>query len=355
MSKNKKTSKATSIAKQQPKWLKRLLITGSIVVGLVATGFMLDNWAFQPVPNPTFGVSFSIKQANEYGNDWRANYSALLDDLKFRHFRLMSYWDTIEPARGQFNFDDLDWQISEANKRGAKISLAIGLRQPRWPECHAPSWAHDLSGNDWKQALYAYMELVVKRYKDNPAIESYQLENEALNDWFGECQGTKDPQRLSEEFDLVKQWDPNHPVIMSLSDEHGLPINKPIPDEFGYSLYGIVYNTNFGPPGYVQYPAPVWWHRLRSAVIWLMHHKPQMAHEVQMEPWGPKPTYQMSTKEQNKSMNAHQIGVMADFVRRSGFDRADLWGGEWWYWRKVNGDPSMWEAVRDVLKSQPSY
>lgn len=349
MKKNKKASKKLANLPKTHRWRKPLFITLGVITGLIALGFILDNWVFQPVPNPSYGVSFSANQAKEYGNDWQANYTALLDDLHFKRFRLMSYWDVGEPTRGNFDFTDLDWQINEANKRGAKVTLAVGLRQPRWPECHQPTWAKALAGHEWRQALYAYMEVVVNRYKNNPAIESYQLENEALNDWFGDCKGTMDVERLKEELALVKRLDPNHPVIMSLSDEHGLPINQPIPDEFGYSMYGIVYNVNFGPPGYLPYPAPVWWHRLRSAVIMLMHHKPQLVHELQMEPWGPKSTYLLSTDEQNKSMSTTQIGKMTDFARRSGFDHIDLWGGEWWYWRKVNGDPSIWEAVRTAI------
>jgi len=54
-------------------------------------------------------------------------------------------------------------------------------------------------------------------------------------------------------------------------------------------------------------------------------------------------------------MSVEQIGKMTDFARRSGFQRADFWGSEWWYWRKVNGDPSIWEAIRDQLKQQKDY
>lgn len=333
------------------KWQKVLLIIAGVLAGLVALNFLLNNVVFQPVKNPVYGASFSVTQAKLYGLDWKANYLALLDDLKFKHLRLMSYWSSIEPERGKFDFADLDWQMDEAAKRGAKVSLSIGLRQPRWPECHPPTWADSLAGHSYKQALFAYMELVVKRYKDHPALENYQLENEFLNNWFGICDPS-DRERVVEEFNLVRQWDPDTPINMTLSDEHGLPLGQPTPDAFGFTMYRIVYNTNFGPRGYALYPASVWWHRLRAAVIYAIHHKPMTINELQMEPWGPGDNWYLTTEEQNKSMSVDQIAHMTDFARRSGFTRIDMWGSEWWYWRKVNGDPSIWEAVRKELQEQ---
>jgi len=343
--------------KKQPKhkkWVKILSIVGGVIAGVIALDLFLNHVVFQPVSNPVYGASFSVDQSRLYGLDWKANYLALLDDLKFKHLRLTSYWSDIEPVRGQFDFADLDWQMDQAAKRGVKVSLSIGLRQPRWPECHPPTWAGQLSGNAWKQALYAYMELVIKRYKDSPALDSYQLENEFLNNWFGICDPA-DRQRVIEEFNLVKQWDPKHPIEMTLSDEHGIPLGQPTPDSFGFTMYRIVYNTNFGPRGYALYPTSVWWHRLRAAIIYAIYHKPMAVDELQMEPWGPGDNWYLSTDEQNKSMSVEQIGKMTDFARRSGFQRADFWGSEWWYWRKVNGDPSIWEAIRDQLKQQKDY
>jgi hypothetical protein len=51
--------------------------------------------------------------------------------------------------------------------------------------------------------LYAYIETAVKRYDDtHPALESFQLENEALAWWFGDCRENPDAERIKEEFDL---------------------------------------------------------------------------------------------------------------------------------------------------------
>ncbi len=318
---------------------------------LLFCSWFADNFIFTPIKDPVYGVSFSIKQAQNLGVSWKENFIALLDDLQFKKFRLMSYWDDSEATRGEYNFSDLDWQFAEANKRGAKISLAIGLRQPRWPECHQPDWAEDLSYDEWKQALYAYMQTVVNRYKDNPALESYQLENEGLNNWFGECTNS-DRDRLIEEYNLVKQWDPTHEIIMGLSDEHGLALGDPVPDVYGFSVYQVVWNDKFIIDSYVTYPTPIWYHRLRAALITAVQNRPVIIHELQMEPWGTADTKYLSIEEQNKSMSVEQIAKNFKFARKIGIKEMYLWGGEWWYWRMENGDPSIWEAVRQQLQTE---
>lgn len=320
------------------------------IAGIYFSIFLLNTFVFTPVEHPTFGVSFSQKRATEMGLDWHANFTALAEDLQFKRFRLMSYWDLIENKRGTFDFKDLDWQMDLAARHGAKVSLAIGVRVPRWPECHEPPWAKEMGGNDWKQALYAYMQVVVERYKNHPALESWQLENEGLNNWFGTC-APPDRQRLIEEFDLMKKWDPDHPIIMTLSDQHGLPLGKPVPDQYGYSVYRTVWNDKIPPSGYATYPTPIWYHRLRALAIWLIQHRTVWIHELQMEPWGPRDTLYLTNEEQDKSMSVDQMGRMFKFGRQLGFDKIDLWGGEWWYWRKVNGDVRYWERVRQELRS----
>ncbi|MEO5690949.1 MAG: hypothetical protein ABIQ64_02065 [Candidatus Saccharimonadales bacterium] len=295
----------------------------------------------------TFATSFSVKQANQLGVSWRDNYIALLDDLEIRQFRLMSYWDDGEPAKDQMTFADLDWQMDEAAKRGAKVSLAIGLRQPRWPECHEPQWATALSPDEWKVELYEYISQTVNRYKNHPALESFQLENEALAWWFGDCREEPDAARINEEFELVKSLT-DKPVWMSLSDQYGLSVNKPIPDAYGYSLYLYVYNSVV-PGTYVNPSPPVWFHRARAVAIKSMHDKPFYLHELQLEPWGPKEIKQLSEDEQFITMSPEQIHYNLQYARKIGFDQVYTWGSEWWYWRNVNGAPEVWESIRTEI------
>ncbi len=37
------------------------------------------------------------------------------------------------------------------------------------------------------------------------------------------------------------------------------------------------------------------------------------------------------------------------FAREIGAREIYTWGSEWWYWRMVNGDPSIWNTVKDTF------
>lgn len=112
------------------------------------------------------GVTFIAPYATYLGQDPQETMSALTDELGLRQFRLVSYWSQHEKVQGQYDFSELDWQFAQAEKTGSTVSLAIGLRQPRWPECHAPSFYDTKQPREqWQPALEKYMTAVVQRYK----------------------------------------------------------------------------------------------------------------------------------------------------------------------------------------------
>src|SRR5581483_8742725 len=89
--------------------------------------------------------------------------------LGMKQVRLVSYWGDIEPTKGSYDFSTLDWEFALANQYHTKVSLAVGLRQPRWPECHQPDWVNGEPSSVWEPQLYKFMQAVVDRYKNNPA------------------------------------------------------------------------------------------------------------------------------------------------------------------------------------------
>ncbi len=325
-----------------------LLLYGLVVawVGLAYRDFKRAHAGEPDMP----GVSFSILYAKELGIDWQAAYLAMLHDLQIKHFRLMSYWETIEAKPGEYQFADLDYQMQQAVQAGAQVSLAIGLRQPRWPECHQPDWAANLSGPEKQAALDNFITRVVERYRGSPALASYQLENEALNTVFGTCSDfSRD--RLKHEFDLVKQLDSSHPIIVSVSNEYGVPLGQPRGDKVGFSIYRRVWDSTI-TKGYISYPFPAWYFGLKAAIIEKLIHRPVMIHELQTEPWGPKPTVQMTIPEQNQSMDADKVLASAKYAQKTGIREYYLWGGEWWYWRMTNfNDSSLWSAAKQIYSS----
>jgi len=298
------------------------------------------------VIDPTrFGVSFSVKQCRGFGLDAQETLGWLLHTAGFRRFRLMSYWNEHEGSPGAYDFSSLDQQIAAVGQAGGEVTLCLGARQPRWPENHWPDWAWQLAKPQRTAALLAYIQKVVERYKDSPAITSYQLENEALLAAFGE-RPEVDRERLRAEFDLIKKLDPSRPIIMTTSTSWGIPLRQPIPDIVGFSFYRILYGKG-------RYHHALHFPRLdqvRSLAEKLIHRRPSFIHELQLEPWGPTAIWKMPIAEQNKSMSVSHIRTNVALARRSKLYPIDLWGGEWWYWReKHHNDPSIIRVVRETL------
>lgn len=290
-----------------------------------------------------FGVSFSSKQCHNFKLDEAAALKFLLNELGFRRFRLMSYWNEIEREQGTYDFSSLDKQIAMIEAKGGVITLCLGLRQPRWPESHWPKWVLPLSQLEKYQAISELIEAVVERYKSNRAIISWQLENEALNRSFGN-NGDFNRFRLRKELEIVKQLDPSRPIIMTTSNTWGLPLRRPRPDLFGFTLY----QTQFKNGKYQHNKIPIKWWSLRAKLIKLILRRPSFIHELQAEPWGPQAIWEMSASEQAKSMNVDQLKKNIHSAKQTNLYPIDLWGGEWWYWRKLKSDDS--ELV-DVIKS----
>lgn len=292
-----------------------------------------------------WGVSFSVKQCRNFGLEPNEVLDWLIK-VGFRRFRLMSYWDEHEATKGKLNFKSLDEQIDTIAKAGGKISLCLGVRQPRWPENHWPAWALKLDRQKRTEAICAYIEAVVLRYKDNPAIENYQLENEALLKSFGENPDI-DRNRLRREFKLVKRLDPSKLVIMTTSTSWGIPLRRPIPDVVGFSFYQVIFNDRKGKYT-ISFHKP-WLDKLRAAAIKLIWRKSSFIHELQLEPWGPKAIWEMSKKEQDKSMSTSHILRNITLAASTGLEPIYLWGGEWWYWRMSKKDILTWEATKQGL------
>lgn len=290
-----------------------------------------------------YGVSFSIKQCRNFKLD-PAEALAWLLSQGWRRFRLMSYWNEHEVRSGQYDFATLDSQIEQIEQAGGVITLCLGVRQPRWPENHWPNWAWQLPKPERDAALLQFIETVVKRYKKRPCVISYQLENEALLEAFGE-RPEVDRQRLRTEYALVKRLDPVRPIIMTTSTSWGIPLRQPIPDIVGFSYYQVLYQ---GGKYRRSFHRP-WLDRWRAKVIRLLHGKSSFIHELQAEPWGPKAIWNMANQEQAKSMSLLQLQKNIAQAKATGLYPIDLWGGEWWYWRSRQGDDSLWQAAKRAL------
>lgn len=295
------------------------------------------------------GATFISDYATRLGVDPHETLYATIHELGVKNIRLVSYWKTIEVVPGTYDFSDLDWQFKMAEDAGVKVSLAIGLRQPRWPECHEPIWAQQQTKDVWYPKLKTFMTKVIERYQTSPALDSYQLENEFFLTVFGECKDF-DRQRLIEEAELVKRLDPHHTLIISRSNNGvGLPIGKPTPDMFAVSVYKRVWDKTI-TKRYFEYPFPAWFYASLAGGGKILSGKDLMIHELQAESWTPTgySIVDAPVSELYKSMNPERLRDRIDYAKGSGMKRIDLWGVEWWYQMKVKrGEPGLWDTARE--------
>lgn len=336
-------------------WHKLLIVvSGLLLLWVIAMFIIAQVYIISQRSKPlVIGTSFIPAYAESFGLDAQDTMDALIDDLGIRHFRLVSYWSQLEPSPGQYDFSLLDWQFEKAEKANAKVTLSMGLRQPRWPECHMPDWARTLPDAQWQPQLESFIAATVQRYKDSPALESYQLENEFFLKGFGICTN-HDRSRLVREYNLVKKLDPDHKVIISRSNNAlGWPIGEPTPDEFGISIYKRVWDAHL-THRYVEYPFPAWYYGFLAAWQELLLDRGMIIHELQAEAWPPnyRPISETDLAEQNKSFNAEMFRDRIEYGKATGMREMYLWGSEYWYYRKVMlGDATVWNVARDIFRT----
>ncbi len=330
------------------------IFTTLIVVVIVVSG-IFAYLANRPIPSPdtiTYGVTFSKFRADELRLDWKETYRALLEDLGVRHFRLVAHWQMVEPVEGVYQFEELDYQIRLAEEYGAKITLAVGRRLPSWPECHEPDWIRDYELEDQKEHIRRYITAVVERYKDSPALKWWQVENEPFIIGFaiGQC-GALDINFLEEEVALVKQLDPEHPVILAASGELGLWNNTwNRADVFGTTLYRYVYNADL--KSFITYPTTPGFFRAKRTFTELTTGKkiPAVISELGAEAWPIKAIVDTPLEEQLVRMNLERFNSIIEFASKTSFDEQYLWGAEWWYYLKeVHGKDELWKRAKELF------
>jgi len=330
-------------------WHKLIMILVTIFIFHLILIYCIARWYIHSTANQPLqlGVSFIPDYAQSLGVDPQENMDALLG-IGVKHFRLVSYWSDAEQTRGMYDFSQLDWQFKKAEAAKAKITLTLGLRQPRWPECHMPDWATNQPKSVWQPELEKYMQAVVERYKDSPALQDYQLENEYFLKGFGICTDfSRD--RLVSEYNLVKKLDPSKTVIVGRSNNAvGFPVGQPQPDKFSISIYKRVWDAGV-THRYLEYPFPAWFYGYIAGVQKIFNHRDMMIGELQAEAWAPngKQLQQISLDEQNKSMNAKRLDDRIGYGEATGMRQIYLWGAEYWYYRlHVLHDPSLWDVAQ---------
>lgn len=331
-------------------FLKKFFLWLLLVV-LAAVGFFYILAQDTPPESVSYGVTFSKFRTDELNLPWEETYRAILNDLEVKHLRLVAHWPMVEPQEDQFDFSVLDQQMRLAEAYDAKVVLAIGRRLPSWPECHEPEWVRSLSETEKRSEQLEYMEAVVNRYKDSPALAMWQVENEPFIIGFAyENCGSTDANFLEAEIALVKSLDPVHPVMLTASGELGF-WNRTWSraDVFGTTLYRRVWNRDLNT--FITYPTSPAFFRAKKRLTELMEgERPVVISELAAEPWPVKAIIETSLEDQLARMDIAFFEDTIRFAYKTGFETQYFWGAEWWYYLKEAHEyPQFWDRAKELF------
>lgn len=295
------------------------------------------------------GITFSKRYAEDINLDWREAYLATMDDLGAKKIRIPVYWDLVEKEEGRFDFIDLDWQMAEAEKRGAEIILAVGQKTPRWPECFVPEYLKQDDAKR-KERLVEFVRVVTERYRESKALKYWQIENEPFLE-FGICPEF-DVAVLDEEIAMARRTDPGHKIIITDSGELSLWVHAASrADIFGTTMYRTIYSPKVG---LYEYPIGPRFFQFKHWMNKIFANQDNaIVIELQAEPWIAGWTTAQSLEKQFESMNAPRLKDNVSFARKVGFPEIYLWGAEWWYWLKVKQNhPELWDTAKTMFQNQ---
>lgn len=333
------------------KFTKKLMLILIITAVIILILFFVGWLDFSFGKKASWGVTFSELQAQELGLNWKEAYTAILDELNPDLVRLVAYWEVIEKEKGILSYENLDWQVEQASQRNKKVLLTVGHKVPRWPECHQPNWANNLNKQELQDAVLNIVKNTIERYKNEPAIYAWQIENEALWPFFGNCP-KPDKNFLKQEVALAKSIDPSRQIVVTDSGELSLWLKSSgISEILGTTMYRIVWHKSMGFIKHYYY-TPLFY-RLRAEIIKkLKGQQKVIVAELQAEPWASKnrSLADMPIEEQFKCFSVNDLKDNLEFARRTGLPEVYLWGVEWAYWLKTKqNNDQYWKIMQNAL------
>ncbi|MFA4954358.1 MAG: hypothetical protein WC641_03545 [Patescibacteria group bacterium] len=325
-----------------------LALAGFCLVAVLA--FLFVGWP-KKTADVTYGASFSRPYAEELGLDPNKVLTAALTELNIKRFRIPAYFKLVEPERGKWDFAALDEQVKLIRGGGGQIILAVGEKLPRWPECWGPDWWKKLPREEQRQETLRYIEAVVTRYRESPAIMAWQIENEP-HFAYGDCPA---PEMLfiRQETNFVRGLDPKHEILTTDSGELSSWLTLGVfVDRLGVSVYRVVRNPLFGNANLHYWFLPPYFYARKALLLRPFGVKSIYVSEFQMEPWSNKPLNETPIQDQLGAMDLKQMRSNFSFAERMGIKAVDFWGLEWWAWMKEKGGhPEFWDEAVKFFKA----
>src|SRR5947209_8308823 len=327
------------------------------------------------------GTSFSARRATFLGLDYRAAFKQL-EAMHFRVIRLSTYWDEVD----QDGYAKLDWLMKEVQRAHQPVVLTVGMKALGWPEFCVPVSVLDTTalkaGQDiaadstFGDATLSFVEDTVLRYRDNPALIAWQVENEPFNR-AGPQRLWIDAEFLGYEITAVRKLDGHHrPLIVNAfshfnlvfdqaSARQGLDLRQWLGfdadsaerdslaalsrgDVLGLDVYTAI-GYQFLGQDHMSRADGDWPERLaRVRELAKRQGKQAWITEAQAEPWeSTEDTY-----TDPKSTSPAAIRSVFENLKDAGYGTVLFWGSEYWLWRADNGDPRWIDAIKAILRDE---
>lgn len=319
---------------------RELAAFAALVLVTVSCSTVLLGFSLLRPSEQKLGVTFSSKYAQTLGEDPEEVFRAIVEELGVRDVRLPVYWSDVETSPGTYDFSALDSLMALAETHDVDVTLVVGMKVPRWPECFIPTF-YDRDGDAFDGAVLRYVQAVVGHSRQYSALTRWQVENEPLFP-YGDCPAPS-LDRLNKEIALVRMLD-TRPILMTVSGEQEPWLDlASTADTIGISLYRFAHNDIIGA---VPFPYSPFYYRMHAFVTRFFADDVIIS-ELQMEPW--------FTGNPQDPASLYVPFVAADFADHLGFAQQTgvhevlLWGVEWWYYQHLQGDDSLWNIAKTTF------
>ncbi len=365
------------------RWSRVVVLAVLLLGGLAAAPLLMAEStatarAHENVVPVRIGTSFSPRRAQYLGLDYQSAFRRV-EGMGFRVIRLPAYWSEIDSA----GYAQLDWLMAEAGHAHQPVILTVGMKSLDWPEFYIPErlvpagqadGADVAAGSELRSAALDFVVKTVERYRANPELVAWQVENEPFNP-AGPHRWWIDPEFLKKEVAAVRRLDPR-PLIVNAFTHFDAAIDQ-ASSRSGWSLGSLLgFNSDtaeadslaalrrgdilgldvythigFNVLGHnsVALASSDWadraggWHSRAAS-----ERKAAWITEAQAEPWEPSD----ATLGRPISFGPQDLVTTFGSLKQEGFGTVLLWGCEYWLWQQEKGNSAWIEAAAGLLHQE---